>query len=102
VIKGLRNYAVKSDDNEKMAAFYTGCMGASLMFRGEVYECKYLLIRLSSTRVILFDRAPYEKKLHLDLPSGFLNAVYEVDDFEVGIENLHQFGGKFLVEPRRV
>ena len=33
VIKGLWNYAVKADDIERVAAFYTGCMGASLMFR---------------------------------------------------------------------
>jgi extradiol dioxygenase family protein len=100
VIKGLWNYAVKADDIERVAAFYTGCMGASLMFRGEVYECKYVLIRLGSTRVILFDKAPYEKELNLELPPGFLHAVYEVDDFEREVENLHQFGAKFLMEPR--
>jgi catechol 2,3-dioxygenase-like lactoylglutathione lyase family enzyme len=100
VIKGLWNYAVKADDIEKVAAFYTGYMGASLMFRGEVYDCKYVLIRMGSTRVILFDKAPYEKELNLDLPPGFLHAVYEVDDFERQVETLHQFGAEFLMEPR--
>lgn len=100
MIKGLWNYAVKADDIEKVAAFYTGCMGASLMFRGTVYGCRYVLIRLGSTRVILFDKAPYEEDLKLDLPPGFLHAVYEVDNFESEVENLRQFGVKFLMEPR--
>jgi catechol 2,3-dioxygenase-like lactoylglutathione lyase family enzyme len=100
VIKGLWNYAVKADDVEKVAAFYTGYMGASLMFRGEVYGCKYALIRLGQTRLILFDRAPYEKDLNLDLPLGFLHAVYEVDDFELEVARLRQSGVKFIMEPR--
>jgi catechol 2,3-dioxygenase-like lactoylglutathione lyase family enzyme len=102
VIKGLWNYAVKARDIEKAASFYTECMGASLMFRGEVLECKYILIRLGSTRIIVFDRAPYEKDLGLDLPAGFLHAVYEVDDLELEVESLRRFGSRFLMEPRTV
>lgn len=100
MIKGLWNYAVKATDIESAAAFYTECMGASLMFRSEVYGCKYILIRLGSTRVIVFDRAPYEKELNLDLPPGFLHAVYEVDDFEGAVQNLRQFGAQFIMEPQ--
>lgn len=100
MVKGLWNYAVKAEDIEKAAAFYVGCMGASLMFRGEVYGCNYVLIRLGTMRVILFDRAPYEKELNLDLPSGFLHAVYEVDDFASAVESLRKFGATFLMEPR--
>jgi extradiol dioxygenase family protein len=100
VIKGLWNYAVKATDIEEAAAFYTECMGASLMFRSEVYGCKYILIRLGSTRVIVFDQAPYEKELNLNLPPGFLHAVYEVDNFERAVENLRRFGAKFIMEPQ--
>jgi catechol 2,3-dioxygenase-like lactoylglutathione lyase family enzyme len=100
MIKGLWNYAVKASDIEKAATFYTDFMGASVKFRGEVYGCKYVLIRLGATRVILFDRAPYERHLNLDLPPGFLHAVYEVDDFEAKVESLRGSGVKFLMEPR--
>jgi catechol 2,3-dioxygenase-like lactoylglutathione lyase family enzyme len=100
MIKGLWNYAVKAYDIEKTATFYTDIMGASLMFRGEVYGCNYILIRLGDTRVIVFDRAPYEEDLNLDLPPGFLHAVYEVDDFEAKVESLRQSGVKFIMEPR--
>lgn len=100
MVKGLWNYAVKVNDVEKTAAFYTEHMGASLMLRGEVYGCQYVLIRIGTTRVILFDRAPYEKDLHLDLPPGFLHAVYEVDDFEEDVERLRRSGMKFIMEPR--
>jgi catechol 2,3-dioxygenase-like lactoylglutathione lyase family enzyme len=100
VIKGLWNYAVKTDDVEKAAAFYTGYMGASLLFRGEVYGCKYVLVRVGQTRLICFDRAPYETDLSLDLPLGFLHVVFEVDDLELEVEHLRQSGVEFVMEPR--
>lgn len=100
MIKGLWNYAVKAEDIESTAAFYVECMGASLMFRSEVFGCKYLLIRLGTMRVILFDRAPYERDLNLDLPPGFPHAVYEVDDFEAQVRALRKFGAKFLMKPQ--
>jgi catechol 2,3-dioxygenase-like lactoylglutathione lyase family enzyme len=100
MVKGLWNYAVKADDVEKAAAFYTSSMGASLMLRGEVYDCKYVLVRLGTTRVILFDRAPYETDLNLELPPGFLHAVYEVDDFAAEVHRLRRAGVKFIMQPR--
>jgi extradiol dioxygenase family protein len=100
VIKGLWNYAVKAEDIDKAAAFYVDCMGASLMIRSEVYGCKYVLLRLGTMRLILFDRAPYERDLKLDLPPGFLHAVYQVEDFEAQVETLRKFGVKFLMEPQ--
>jgi len=100
VVKGLWNYAVKVHDLDRVAAFYEQYMGATLRVRGEIYGCKYVLIALGTTRVILFDRAPYEKDLNLDLPAGFLHAVYEVDDFEEEIKRLREAGVKFIMEPR--
>jgi catechol 2,3-dioxygenase-like lactoylglutathione lyase family enzyme len=100
MVKGLWNYAVKVRDLDRVAAFYQEYMGASLRVRGEIYGCNYVLMGMGTTRVILFDRAPYEKDLQLDLPTGFLHAVYEVDDFEEEIKHLRQAGVKFIMEPR--
>jgi catechol 2,3-dioxygenase-like lactoylglutathione lyase family enzyme len=100
VIKGLWNYAVKVEDLDKVAAFYEDHMGADLKVRGEMYGCKYVLIRMGGTRIILFDRAPYEKDLNVNLPVGFLHAVYEVDEFENHVERLRKSGVKFIMEPR--
>ena len=100
MVKGLWNYAVKVHDLDKVATFYMEYMGASLRVRGEIYGCKYVLIGMGSTRVILFDRAPYEEDLNLDLPAGFLHAVYEVDDFEKEVERPRRAGVKFIMEPR--
>jgi len=100
MVKELWNYAVKAADIERAAAFYVSTMGATVMFRGEVYDCKYILIRLGNTRLIIFNKAPYEKDLQTDLPNGFLHAVYEVDDLEKVIHSLQHYGTKFIMSPR--
>lgn len=100
MLKGMWNYAIKAPDLEKSIEFYTRSMGAELRIRGEVYGVQYALIRMGETRVILFDKAPYEKDLGLDLPPGFLHVVYEVDEFEPEIERLREAGVKFFMEPR--
>jgi extradiol dioxygenase family protein len=100
MVKELWNYAVKAADIENAAAFYVSTMGARVMFRGEVYDCKYILIRLGNTRLIIFDKAPYEKDLETELPNGFLHAVYEVDDLDKVIDSLQHYGTKFIMSPR--
>jgi catechol 2,3-dioxygenase-like lactoylglutathione lyase family enzyme len=100
VIKGLWNYAVKAADVEKASSFYIRCMGAHLLLCGEIYGCKYSLIRLGQTRIILFDRAPYESDLNINLPLGFLHAVYEVDDLDLEVARLRQSDTTFIMEPR--
>ena len=100
MLKGLWNYAVKVPDIQKTIDFYTRYMGAVLRFQGEIYGCQYALVRLGETRVILFDRAPYEDDLGVTLPLGFLHAVYEVDDFDSTIEQLRLSGVHFIMEPR--
>lgn len=55
---------------------------------------------LGSTRIIIFDRAPYEQELGLNLPSGFLHSVFEVEDFERDCQKLRRLRAKCLIEPR--
>ena len=100
MIKSMWNYALKVVDVQNAADFYTRYMGAEVRVSGEIYGANYVLIRLGDTRVILFDKAPYEEELHLNLPLGFLHVVYEVDDFESQVELLRQSGVKFFMEPR--
>jgi catechol 2,3-dioxygenase-like lactoylglutathione lyase family enzyme len=92
------NYAVKVADLHKAADFYRRYMGAEVRVSGEIYGSRYILIRLGETRVILFDKAPYEDEPNL--PAGFLHVVYEVDDFENQVERLRQSRVKFFMEPR--
>ena len=100
MIKGLWNYAVKVDDLDKTVEFYTSHMGGELRISSKVLGCNYRLIRLGQTRVIFFDKAPYEKEWGWDLPPGFLHAVYEVDDFEEAVSQVKKSEVKFLMEPQ--
>ncbi len=100
MVKGMWNYAIKTRDLEKSIEFYTRSMRAELRIRGEIYGAQYVLLRMGETRLILFDKAPYEEDLGLDLPPGFLHVVYEVDDFESEVERLREAGVKFFMEPR--
>jgi catechol 2,3-dioxygenase-like lactoylglutathione lyase family enzyme len=100
VILGMWNYALKVADLETTAEFYRRYMGAEIRVRGEIYGSRYIVIRFGVTRVILFDKAPYEEELQLSLPNGFLHVVFEVDDFEAHIEMLRRSGVKFFMEPR--
>jgi catechol 2,3-dioxygenase-like lactoylglutathione lyase family enzyme len=100
MVKGLWNYAIKVADIERAARFYVDVLGAEVRLRGEVLGSVYALIRLGDTRVILFDKAPYEDLLGRELPLGFLHDVYEVDDFDAQIARLRQAGVRFLMEPQ--
>jgi catechol 2,3-dioxygenase-like lactoylglutathione lyase family enzyme len=100
--KGLWNYAIKVADIEQATAFYVRALGAELRVRSEVLGCTYALIRLGATRVILFEKAPYEDLIGRTLPLGFLHDVYEVDDFEAQIARLRAAGVSFLMEPQTI
>jgi len=99
VIKGLWNYAVKVEDLRSATEFYVSQLGGEVRIKGEVLGSQYVLLRLGTTRVILFDRAPYENQLKLNLPVGFLHLVFEVDDFDAQLEVLRRKAVKFLMEP---
>jgi catechol 2,3-dioxygenase-like lactoylglutathione lyase family enzyme len=102
MLKGLWNYAIKVADIEQATAFYVRALGAELRIRSEVLGCAYALIRLGATRVILFEKAPYEDLIGRTLPLGFLHDVYEVDDFEAQIARLRAAGVSFLMEPQTI
>ena len=102
MVKGLWNYAIKVADLETAAAFYVDALGAEVRNRDEVLGCRYVLIRLGDTRVILFEKAPYEDLIGQRLPLGFLHDVYEVDDFDEQIGRLRAAGVSFIMEPRTI
>ena len=99
MIKGMWNYGVKVENIEETTEFYTRYMGAEVRIKSEVLGCQYTLIRLGETRIILFDKAPYDDDLGLNLPLGFLHVVYETDDFEAEIAKLRESGVKFIMGP---
>ena len=100
MVKGLWNYAIKVADIEHTTRFYVDVLGAEVRLQGEVLGCVYILICLGDTRVILFEKAPYEDLLGKELPRGFLHDVYEVDDFDAQIARLRKAGVSFLMEPQ--
>ena len=100
MVKGLWNYAIKVGSIDRAARFYIDVLGAEVRLRGEVLGCDYALLRLGDTRVILFEKAPYEDLLGRELPTGFLHDVYEVDDFDAQIARLRQAGVRFLMAPQ--
>jgi extradiol dioxygenase family protein len=55
---------------------------------------------MGATRVLIFDKAPYEEQQGMNLPPGFLHVVYEVDDFEQHVAQLRDAGVRFLMEPQ--
>jgi catechol 2,3-dioxygenase-like lactoylglutathione lyase family enzyme len=87
---------------EKAVAFYVDALGAEVRSRDEVLGCRYTLIRLGDTRVILFEKAPYEDLFSQTLPPGFLHDVYEVEDFDEQIARLRAAGVRFIMEPRTI
>jgi catechol 2,3-dioxygenase-like lactoylglutathione lyase family enzyme len=100
MVKGLWNYAVKVAEIERAVAFYAEALGAELRIRVEVLGCDYALLRLGDTRLILFEKAPYEDLLGKELPPGFLHDVYEVDDFDAQIARLREARVRFFMEPQ--
>jgi catechol 2,3-dioxygenase-like lactoylglutathione lyase family enzyme len=102
MVKGLWNYAIKVADLEQAIAFYSEALGAEVRIRSEVLGSRYALLRLGATRVILFDKAPYEDLIGETLPLGFLHDVYEVDDFDAQIVRLRRMGVRFIMEPQLI
>ena len=100
MVKKLWNYAIKVGEIERAIGFYIHALGARVRLRGEVLGCVYALLGLGDTRIILFEKAPYEDLLGQALPLGFLHDVYEVDDFDDHIARLRETGVKFLMEPQ--
>ena len=102
MVKGLWNYAIKVADIDRAAAFYVGTLGAKVRIESEVLGCRYALLQIGTTRVILFEKAPYEDLLPAPLPLGFLHDVYEVDDFDAQIARLRAAGVRFVMEPQDI
>jgi catechol 2,3-dioxygenase-like lactoylglutathione lyase family enzyme len=100
MVKGLWNYAIKVAEIERAIAFYVGTLDAEVRVRDQVLGCDYALLRLGDTRIILFEKAPYEDLLGATLPLGFLHDVYEVDDFDDRMARLKAAGVRFLMPPQ--
>ena len=66
MIKKLWNYGIKVENLREVTEFYTRYMGAEVRIQSEVLGCQYVLLRLGETRIILFDKAPYEDDLGLN------------------------------------
>jgi catechol 2,3-dioxygenase-like lactoylglutathione lyase family enzyme len=102
MVQGLWNYAIKVADIDRAAAFYVAALGAEVRIESEVLGCRYSLLRLGTTRLILLEEAPYEHLLGEELPLGFLHDVYEVDDFDAQIARLRAAGVTFIMEPQEI
>jgi catechol 2,3-dioxygenase-like lactoylglutathione lyase family enzyme len=100
VVKGRWNYALKVTDLEAAASFYVDLLDARVLWRTAILGCNSILVKMGDARILLFDRAPYEAELGLNLPEGFLHDVYEVDDFEAHYGRLKAAGTKFLGQPQ--
>ena len=85
-----------------MATFYIEHLDAKMLRHRERSGVKDILVKLSATRLLIFEKAPYEDQLGLNLPEGFLHDVYEVDDFEAYYVRLQAAGVRFLTEPRLI
>ena len=99
MIKGLWSHAIKVNNIQEAVDFYTRHMGGELRFTQEINRSQLAFVRVGASRVALFDKAPYENDLDLELPPGLLHVVYEVDDLDFEAERLRQAGIKFFVEP---
>ena len=98
----LWNYAVKVADLDAATAFYSDTMGGEPRLSGRVFGCDYRVLRLGSTRLLLFTKAPYEDLLDEPLPLGFLHVVFEVDDFDAEIARLSEAGVPLILEPQEI
>jgi len=100
MVKGIWNYAIKAHDVEAVANFYCAHFDAKVLRRREMSGTKDILVKMGVTRVLIFEKAPYEDELGLNLPEGFLHDVYEVDDFDIYYARLQAAGVKLLTEPK--
>ena len=102
MVKGLWNYAIKATSIEKTTEFYVRNVDAEVRIRSEVLGSRYHLLRLGDSRLIIFDKAPYEDLIGRTLPPGYLHDVYEVDDFDEHINRLRDSGVRFVMEPQEL
>ena len=102
MILGLWNYAVKAVDLEQSTRFYVEQLGGELRLGGEIFGVNYRFLRLGDTRLLIFDRAPYEEQHGMNLPPGFLHLVYEVDDHEQHVDRLRRANVTWLMEPQEI
>jgi catechol 2,3-dioxygenase-like lactoylglutathione lyase family enzyme len=102
MIHGLWNYAIKAADLAATTEFYVRHMGGELRMNGEVFGCQFNFLRLGDTRLLVFDRAPYEETHGMNLPPGFLHLVYEVDNLDEHVAMLRQTGVRWLMEPQEI
>ena len=102
MVKGLWNYAIKATSIEKTTEFYVRNFDAEVRIRSEVLGSRYHLLRLGDSRLIIFDKAPYEDLIGRTLPPGYLHDVYEVDDFDEHINRLRDSGVRFVMEPQEL
>lgn len=103
MLNGLWNYAIKANNLDESTQFYVRNMGGELWMKGEVFGCNFNFLRMGGTsRLLIFDRAPYEELHGLDLPPGFLHFVYEVDDHDKHVQMLRDAGVKWLMEPQEI
>ncbi len=102
MIEGLWNCAIKAANLYESTRFYVERMGGELRFAGQLFGCNYRFFRMGSSRLLVFDRAPYEAQLGRELPPGFLHFVYEVSDFEGCMAMLRAAGVKWLMEPQEI
>ena len=100
--KGLWSYAIKAASIEKTTEFYVRNFDAEVRIRSEVLGSRYHLLRLGDSRLIIFDKAPYEDLIGRTLPPGYLHDVYEVDDFDEHINRLRDSGVRFVMEPQEL
>ena len=102
MVKGLWNYAIKATSIEKTTEFYVRNFDAEVRIRSEVLGSRYHLLRLGDSRLIIFDKAPYEDLIGRTLPPSYLHDVYEVDDFDKHINRLRDSGVRFIMEPQEI
>ena len=100
--KGLWSYAIKAASIEKTTEFYVRNFDAEVRIRSEVLGSRYHLLRLGDSRLIIFDKAPYEDLIGRTLPPGYLHDVYEVDDFDEHINRLRESAVQFIMEPQEI
>lgn len=98
----LWNYAVKVADLDAAVAFYTDTMDGEFRLSGRVFGCDYRVLGLGGTRLLLFEKAPYEDLQDEPPPLGFLHVVFEVDDFDVELTRLRETGVPFILEPQEI
>ncbi len=98
--------AIKVDDPESAATFYTEHLDAEMLERRQGTESDdplavdAVVLEVADKRVYLFDRAPYEAAGLVDeLPNGFLHFGYVVENIEDAFREIQNAGREIVMEP---